>query len=268
MRTRPARSAFAALVSIAVCVAAAPEPCPEPSPEPMAPTPAAGPGTRLTLTETRPAGGRGRWFVAFQEEPPPAAAGAGKTAARSSRGAADIDCGAAQFRIARFAAFEGPTFTGAVLLDLGQRTEWRSPEAGTTMDRVLAAVCGQAKTPVRARAAGDGSTAPDPPRPAQARSSPPPLAEAAPSAAGGAFYAQLASLPSADAARQAWDKLEHAAPEILDERLQRMTVAIVHGRRVYCVLAGGFGTKAEAELICKALVQRSAQCFVRPGGAA
>jgi cell division septation protein DedD len=86
-----------------------------------------------------------------------------------------------------------------------------------------------------------------------------------PSADNRAFYAQLASLPSADAARQAWGELKGAAPGILDDRLRRLTTATVHGRRVYRVLAGGFATKAQAETVCKALARLAARCFVRPG---
>jgi cell division septation protein DedD len=259
MRTRPALSpamaSVAAWVALTLCAAA--EPASRPGREGL-----------LTVTTRTPSGPRGRWFVEFQEEIN-ALPGSAGIAGGSLRGAAEIDCGAAQFKVAKFSLFAGPNLTGAVLLDMSETSGWRSAKPGTTMDRVLASACAQTKIPTEGVAApplelkAADLKAPDlkpSPKPAAA-SGPPALL---PSAAGGAFYVQLASVSSADAARQAWVALKGAAPGVLDDRLRRLTTATVHGRRVYRVLAGGFGTKAEAETVCKALARLAARCFVRP----
>jgi cell division septation protein DedD len=266
MPTRPALSpaiaSVAAGVALALCAAAdGAAPAGEPAPS-------AGREGLLTVMTRTPSGPRGRWFVEFQEEINQLPGSAG-IAGGSLRGAAEIDCGAAQFKVAKFSLFAGPKLTGAVLMDVSQISDWRSARPGTTMDRVLAAACGKTKIPVEgaqvraAAALTSGLKAPDlepPVKPPAAPGSPSP----APTAAGGGFYAQLASVASADAARQAWITLKGAAPGVLDDRLRRLTTATVHGRRVYRVLAGGFGTKAEAQSVCKALARLTARCFVRP----
>ena len=305
MRTRPALSPVAALVSVALCAAAtSAETGAERAPA------AAGEGG-LTLTMKTPTGQPGHWAVEFEEKSTPS--GAAASGVGSLSGAAEVDCAASQFKLAKYKVFEGAKFTGAVLLDLSKRVEWRSPEPGTTMDRVLAAACGRTKVPARERTvlvASSGLKPPTPtstptstpapaPSPPPAASGPPARAAAAktaapsapahapavavsaaasvassvvpsaapsvvPAAAGGDFFAQLASLPSEGAARHAWDQLKGAAPPgVLDDGLHRLTMAVVNGRRVYRVMAGGFATKAQAATVCKALAQQSARCFVR-----
>jgi hypothetical protein len=290
MRTRSARSFIAALVWLALGASAA--------------RAAAAPGSiahegLLTLTSRTPTGQGGHWFVAFEEEINKLPGSAGFVGGSLS-GAAEVDCAAAQFKVAKLSLFTGPNLTGALLLEVTAKSVWDTAKPGTTMDRVMAAACaktrGLAKVEAKARAAAApppefGFPAHPPAKPPAASgpparapvaatsaktvalaiappvSPPPAAASAAASASGPAFYAQLASLGSADAARQAWDQLKVAAPGILDDRRRRLTTATVHGRRVYRVLAGGFGTKAEAETVCKALARLAVRCFVRPGDA-
>jgi cell division septation protein DedD len=236
----------------------------------------------LTLTSRAPTGQPGRWHVEFQEKIGPAA-GAGGVSGLSLRGAAEVDCSASQIKVGKLSVFEGPDFTGALLAQLSERSEWRPPEPGTAMERVLAVACGKTKVGAKVQAKDQAEVSAPPPAPPAAAPKPPapaPVAEivaqtlappaappiAAPTA-GGAFYAQLASVSSADAARRMWETLKGAAPGILDDRQQRLTTATVHGRRVWRVQAGGFATKAQAEKVCQALARLSARCFVRPGDA-
>lgn len=288
MCTRPAATSVAALVSLVLSAPA--------SGWAAGATRAtiAGPEGVLTLTSKAATGQHGHWFVEFQEEISPQA-GPSRVDGRSLKGAADVDCGVLRFQVAKLDVFEGPNFTGALLLDVGHRNEWRSPESGTTLDRVLIATCGRTKIQARFQTdvRASGAALPDLERPART-AAPPPLAPSAPPVPAvtpvaavvaetaapkiapsphplappikdGAFHAQLAAVGSEEAARQTWTRLEHAAPAVLSDRRRRLTPATVNGREVYRVSAGGFATKAQAETVCKALARLSAQCFVRPG---
>ena len=173
MCTRPAATSVAALIILTLCAPATGWAAG------AARTTIAGPEGVLTLTSKAPTGQRGHWFVEFQEEISPQA-GPSRVDGRSLKGAADVDCGVSRFQVAKLDVFEGPNFTGALLLDVGHRNEWRSPESGTTLDRVLIATCGrtriQARVQTEGRAAGGVPADPD----LSARSAAPPSAPPAP----------------------------------------------------------------------------------------
>lgn len=101
---------------------------------------------RLSLTWISPLDPSGHGGVKFEEEAENGAY-ADRINGRSLEGAAQVDCRALTFQLQRFTVHTLPKLQGQAVLAIGERTEWRSADPGTTMARVVRAACGGPSNP-------------------------------------------------------------------------------------------------------------------------
>jgi hypothetical protein len=89
-------------------------------------------------------------------------------------------------------------------------------------------------------------------------------ASAAPAPRPADFAVQIATVASADLARDRWQSLKGKLPDLVAPRTFAVEAVSANGRTVYRALLLGFASPDEAAALCKALRSQSVDCILRP----
>jgi hypothetical protein len=164
----------------------------------------------------------------------------------------DLDCSRRRILLGVRRVYARPNLQGSALITRSD-TAWTEAPHDTVIEDVARFACG-AQTPAQLAAAQPAPSV-------HASAAEPPAA--APAARLPDFAVEIASVASADLARDRWRALKARVPDLVGSRTFAVEPVSANGRTQFRALLLGFSSRDEAAALCKALRDQSLECVLR-----